>query len=150
MNCKTSSFCRDIIDRKVTSKKAAFRITHSRTLLPLLARLGMFNDSVPLLSDNYKEQSERKWRLSEVNPFAANIEFRLYSCDQKYYVRTFLNENELQLPSCASMFCSLEQIEKAWEEIVESCDFDVLCEHGVREKIVLDDVVQTLHTFDGG
>ena len=142
-------FCRDTIDRKLSSRKGVFRITHSRTLLPLVTRMGMFNDSLPLLSSNYKDQAKRKWRLSLVNPFAANINFVLYNCNQEFFVRTFLNEKEIQLPVCDSMFCPLEEIEKGWESVIESCNFDLLCEHGLRQHIALEDVAGTLHTFDG-
>lgn len=110
----------------------------------------MFNDSSPLLSNNYKDHLHRKWRLSLINPFAANIEFLLYNCNQEYFVRTFLNERDLQLPICDSMFCPLEKIEEAWEPIVDSCDFDAICEHGLREHVVLEDAAAALHTFDGG
>ena len=109
----------------------------------------MFNDSLPLLSSNYKDQAKRKWRLSLVNPFAANINFVLYNCNLEFFVRTFLNEKEIQLPVCDSMFCPLEEIEKGWESVIESCNFDLLCEHGLRQHIALEDVAGTLHTFDG-
>ena len=140
---------RDAIDRKLSSKKGVFRITHSRTLLPLVTRMGMFNDSLPLLATNYRKHIKRKWRLSLVNPFAANIKFVLYNCDQNFFVRTFLNEKEIQLPICDSMFCPLKEIEKGWESVIESCKFDLLCEHGLREHIALEDVAQALHTIDG-
>ena len=64
-------------------------------------------------------------------------------------MRTFLNEKEIQLPICDSMFCPLDDIEKGWEDIVDFCDFDVLCEHGLRKHIILEDIAGTLHTMDG-
>lgn len=53
--------------------------THSGTLLKVFARLGLFNDSVPLLGSNFDHhRNSRKWRTSVIDPFATNIAFVLY------------------------------------------------------------------------
>lgn len=53
--------------------------THSGTLLKVIARLGLFNDSVPLLGNNFDHhRNSRKWRTSVIDPFATNLAFVLY------------------------------------------------------------------------
>ncbi len=123
-------------------------MVHSRTLVPLLTRMGLYNDSMPLLSENYDAQKERQFRLSLINPFAANVAFVLYSCMGKYYARTFVNEKEVILPVCHTTFCPLEVIEKGYRQILDTCDFDTLCENHIGEPIDLDEIAKLIHIND--
>lgn len=110
------------------SEKVYLRVGHSRSILPLLARLGMFRDTEPLLAHNYKHHRHRQWRLGTINPFSSNILFSLHSCAGKFYMQTFLNERPIILPACHSFLCPLETLVKAWKPFTVSCSLQALCD----------------------
>lgn len=43
------------------------------SLLTLFVLLGLFNDKVPLTSENFAKQANRAWRTSQISPMAANL-----------------------------------------------------------------------------
>lgn len=47
--------------------------THTATIQALLTALGAAKDNDGLRADNYQQMMRRKWRSSEVSPFAANL-----------------------------------------------------------------------------
>ena len=58
-----------------------FRFAHTGTVVPLLAMLGLFNDSEPLLAENFHSQGQRKFRVADIVPMSGNVAFVLYYCD---------------------------------------------------------------------
>lgn len=64
--------------------------THSESVLLLLTALGAVKDSQPLRADNYYNMSHRKWRSSEITPFASNFAAVKYSCPNE--VRSLVAE----------------------------------------------------------
>jgi len=57
-----------------------FRFAHTGTVIPLLTMLGLYNDSVPPRADNFNQQANRTFRVSDVVPMSANVALVLYKC----------------------------------------------------------------------
>lgn len=57
-----------------------FRFAHTGTVIPLLTMLGLYNDSVPPRADNFDQQGNRAFRVSDVVPMSGNVAFVLYKC----------------------------------------------------------------------
>ena len=57
-----------------------FRFAHTGTVIPLLTMLGLYNDSVPPQANNFDQQANRTFRVSDVAPMSANVAFVLYTC----------------------------------------------------------------------
>lgn len=47
--------------------------THSSALQLILVSMGAYNDSIPLKADNYEENRERLWKISDIGPFSVNL-----------------------------------------------------------------------------
>ena len=109
------------------SRSSVIRMGHSRTILPLYARLGIFLDDMPIISENIEHLSRRKWRLSYINPFMSNLVFVLYDCNGEFKVRTFINEREVKLPRCLTKLCPLNTLLFEWGRYGYDCDFDSIC-----------------------
>lgn len=60
-----------------------FRFAHTGTVIPLLTMLGLYNDSVPPRADNFGQQANRTFRISDVVPMSANVAFVLYKCKRE-------------------------------------------------------------------
>ena len=112
-----------------------FRFSSSGTVTPLLAMLGLFKDSVPLRADNFRQQGERQFRMSNMVPMSANVAFVLYKCNStedqfevEYKVQVLLNEELVGLPCCqGNKTCSLENFLLCFDEDVKNCDFEAMC-----------------------
>lgn len=100
--------------------KGVFFFAHSANLLSTIAGLGLAEDSSPLLSTNYKEMNDRKWRTSYLDPFAANVIAALYECDGVHKVTFFVNEIPMLLKKYGCTLCPWETIEKMFDSIVSS------------------------------
>ncbi|ODN04225.1 Multiple inositol polyphosphate phosphatase 1 [Orchesella cincta] len=103
--------------------------THSGTLLKVMARLGLFNDSVPLRGDNYDHhRGSRKWRTSLIDPFATNLAFVLYKCPENHKVGLLFKEKPIGQPLCDGKYlCPLEEFYAKMEPFTKNCDLDKLC-----------------------
>lgn len=60
------------IESQAMPKVVAY-FTHSATIQLLLTALGAAKDNDALRADNYQQLMRRKWRSSEVSPFASNL-----------------------------------------------------------------------------
>lgn len=60
------------LESQANPKVVAY-FTHSATMQLLLTALGAAKDNDALRADNYEQLSRRKWRSSEVSPFASNL-----------------------------------------------------------------------------
>ncbi|XP_068230848.1 multiple inositol polyphosphate phosphatase 1-like [Palaemon carinicauda] len=110
--------------------RGIFYFTHSGALNKIVARLGLYEDSVPLAHDNL--DPDRLWRTSNNGPFATNIAFTLSKCEDErgWWVSTLLNEEAVKLPGCLSKEgCSWQDFYTFYGQY-EFCDFDAICENG--------------------
>lgn len=62
-----------LMTTKSGKEKARIFVGNTATLISLFVSLGLFDDEVPLRSDNFAEQANRKWRSSGISPMAANL-----------------------------------------------------------------------------
>lgn len=65
-----------VIFSKENRPRATFLFTHSGTLMKILAHLGLYKPETPLTGS--KMVSDRQWRTSEIDSFAANLAFVLF------------------------------------------------------------------------
>jgi multiple inositol-polyphosphate phosphatase/2,3-bisphosphoglycerate 3-phosphatase len=83
-----------------------FLFGHAETLMPLLSLFGLYDDKFHWRHDSPIESwRTRSFRSSEIMPFAANLGFLLYDCDEKPFVRVLHNEQEVTIPHCGSVMC---------------------------------------------
>ena len=136
-----------------SSRKGTFYFSHSGALLKFLAFLGLFEDTEPLLSNNFDQmRDQRKWRTSKIGPFAGNIFFVLADLEEEFggglgcnsaeeeRVLLFVNEVETPIPGCGDSkgFCTLADLQAMhgagrWGQGEASCNFEEICrnEEGV-------------------
>lgn len=84
------------------SNKTTVYFTHSAAVQLLLTSLGAFKDEIDLKADNFTQMSFRKWKTSQISPFAANVAAVRYTClnNDNDKVKFFLNEKVLHLDWC--------------------------------------------------
>ena len=112
-----------------------FRFASSGSLIPLLTIFGLYKDSLPLRADNYLQQSQRQFRISNMVTMSANIALVLYECNstenevkREHKVQLLVNEMAVGLPCChGNTTCTLDGFVSCFEETVRSCDFDAMC-----------------------
>ena len=138
-----------------------FRFAHTGTVIPLLTMLGLYNDSVPPRADNFDQQANRAFRVSDIVPMAVNVAFVLYNCKyegakndsieerrckghcQKSNRETFhasemkiqllVNEAPVPMPACGGrMYCRLKRFLSYYSHIKNNCDIKAIC--GKRRK----------------
>ena len=120
---KTDSYARSI-----------FHFSHAETIIPLVCLMGLFNDSEPLLANNYHKQTNRMFRTSNIAPFSGNIAVVLFSCKSEsnnldsLHVQVLVNEIPAALPCCnAEELCPLPQFRACFRNISKQCDFSEVC-----------------------
>ena len=106
-----------------------FRSAHSQTILPLYSLLGLLNNNKPLLADNYEKMRNRNFKSGKIVPFAGNIAFVLYQCENgNQKIQMYGNEKLIRLPFCKSKVdCSFSEFEKYYQNIVDQCDLKKMC-----------------------
>lgn len=106
--------------------KGIVYFTHSSSLLLLLTTLKAFKDEDTLRSDNYKMMLNRKWRLSEMAPFAANLAVIKYECPndvKQEKIKFMLNEEPLQFEWCDNGVCDFSEFKARYKEFIQAdCD----------------------------
>lgn len=108
------------------------RFGHAETIMPMVAILGLFKDPQPLMANWSPEQiRNRQWRTSVITPFASNTNMVLYSCPAQqsgpeFKVKVLVNEQEMQLPGCSSLYCSFDEFTQALTPNL-SLNFDEVC-----------------------
>ncbi|XP_048361909.1 multiple inositol polyphosphate phosphatase 1 [Sphaerodactylus townsendi] len=116
------------------SSPAVLQFGHAETLLPVLSVMGYFKDSEPLKANNYHKQMNRKFRSGRIVPYAANLVFVLYHCDQapspneEYKIQILLNEKLLEFPWSGKTVISLDNLKKHYKDILQKCHFAEVCD----------------------
>jgi multiple inositol-polyphosphate phosphatase/2,3-bisphosphoglycerate 3-phosphatase len=113
-------------------ERAYLRFAHAETILPFASILGLFNDSSPLLANSSADFiNNRKFRSSQISPFAANIAFVLYNCSSTsvpYRVQLLQNEQETLFPGCSEMYCPYTELKQLYSQyLYGNCNFNQLC-----------------------
>lgn len=133
----------------------AFRFAHTGTVIPLLTMLGLYNDTLPPRADNFDQQGNRTFRISNVVPMAANVAFVLYNCQtqnagkgnkddieeksekafrvSQMMVQLLVNEAPVPMPGCGGrMYCRLNRFLSYYSHIQNNCDIKSIC--GKRQR----------------
>ena len=107
--------------------------SHLDAVLRVMTVFDMFNDQVPLRASNRPLMADRKFRTSDIAPFAANVIMVLYSCGEtpnSFVIKFFVNEQEVALNGCDGFVCSYDVIRERYSEDIDHCDFAGLCSPG--------------------
>lgn len=90
---------------------------HSSTVQLLLTALDAFHDTVPLRAENFAQQARRKWRVSEISPFAANVAAIKYDCpndNERTKVMFFLNQKPMDFAFCNVGLCNWSDVKRMY------------------------------------
>lgn len=119
--------------------KGVFYFGHASNMLSTIVRLGFAKDSSHLLSSNFKEMHDRKWRLSKLIPFASNIIAVLYDCPSGMKVTFFVNEIPINIEKYGCTLCPWESIESMFDPIVSSpsCTADQTSSASILSKTIV-------------
>uniref|UniRef100_A0A8C6EWG2 Multiple inositol polyphosphate phosphatase 1 n=1 Tax=Marmota marmota marmota TaxID=9994 RepID=A0A8C6EWG2_MARMA len=116
------------------SSPIVLQFGHAETLLPLLSLMGYFKDKEPLTAYNYKEQIHRKFRSGHIVPYASNLIFVLYHCEnaktpqEEFQVQILLNEKVLPLAHSQETVSLYEDLKNHYKDILQSCQTSEECE----------------------
>ncbi|XP_026869277.2 multiple inositol polyphosphate phosphatase 1b isoform X3 [Electrophorus electricus] len=110
------------------TKAATVQVGHAETLLPLLSLMGFFRDKTPLTAENFSVQRGRKFRTSQLVPYAANLLFVLYECRDELRLQFFLNEKPVQFPSMGHPAPLYDTVRAHYSKLLQGCDFNKECE----------------------
>uniref|UniRef100_A0A8B9MB26 Multiple inositol polyphosphate phosphatase 1 n=1 Tax=Accipiter nisus TaxID=211598 RepID=A0A8B9MB26_9AVES len=119
---------------KPISSPLIVQVGHAETLQPLLALMGFFKDDEPLKANNYVRQTHRKFRSGRIVPYAANLVFVLYHCDQvktskeEYQVQMLLNEKLMPFHHSNETISTYADLKDYYKDILENCHFQEECE----------------------
>ncbi|XP_026575691.1 multiple inositol polyphosphate phosphatase 1 isoform X1 [Pseudonaja textilis] len=118
---------------KSISSPVIIQFGHAETLQPLLSLMGYFKDKVPLNASNYHSQLKRKFRSGRIVPYAANLLFVLYHCDQpkspkdEYKVQILLNEKLLPFTYSGKTVSLYTKLKKHYKCFLQNCEFSKVC-----------------------
>lgn len=106
---------------------------HAETLLPLLSLMGYFKDKEPLTAYNFEEQVHREFRSGHIVPYASNLIFVLYHCEdaqtpqEKFQIQMLLNEKVLPLAHSQKTVALYEDLKNHYQDILQSCQTSKEC-----------------------
>ncbi|XP_069969884.1 multiple inositol polyphosphate phosphatase 1 [Penaeus vannamei] len=122
------SHFRTTISQEEAKPQGIFYFAHDKTILKVLARIGLFRPSEHLRHDNFAEMRNRVWRSSFVSPFSANIVFVLYQCGMQFKVGTFFEGQPTPLPElCTGVACHWKELQPWLHENYQTCDLSQIC-----------------------
>jgi len=103
-----------------------FYFGHSSNVFSAIVRLGFAKDISPLLSSNFDDMRDRKWKSSFLSPFASNVMAVLYECHGLKKVTFFVNEIPMVVEKYGCTLCPWKLIENMFDPIISSpsCTFD--------------------------
>lgn len=87
--------------------------THSSMIHLMLTALGAVVDREALRADNYPQMNRRKFRTSELSPFAANLAVIKYDCpndNERNKIMFFLNQKPLDFDWCNVGLCNWSDV----------------------------------------
>ncbi|XP_032842566.2 multiple inositol polyphosphate phosphatase 1 [Tyto alba] len=131
---------------KPISSPLIVQVGHAETLQPLLALMGFFKDDEPLKANNYVRQTHRKFRSGRIVPYAANLVFVLYHCDQvktskeEYQVQMLLNEKLMTFHHSNETISTYADLKDYYKDILENCHFKEECELPKTNVTVIDEL----------
>lgn len=115
--CKTVA---DMLDHLGNESNASPKViayfVPATTIQLFLTALGAFNETRQLSSGNFEGMRDRKWKTSEISPFASNLAVVKYRCsNDEDKVKFLLNQKPLELDWCADNFCKLDVVNEKYK-----------------------------------
>ncbi|KAH3861590.1 multiple inositol polyphosphate phosphatase 1-like [Dreissena polymorpha] len=119
-------------------KAAVFQFAHSETVATLMAALGLYKDTRPLLANNRAAMTNRLFKSSTLLPFSSNLALVLYACElnqsdvnstRDFVLQLFVNEQVVRIPGCNTDACPFEIVHKRYAELINKCNMKDICEH---------------------
>lgn len=110
------------------TKAVTIQVGHGETLLPLLSLLGFFKDETALTAKNFPLQYNRKFRSSQIVPYAANLVFVLYDCTDGLRLQFFHNEKPMLFPNISDPAPLYITVRNQYSNLLGGCDFKKECE----------------------
>ncbi len=97
-----------------------FYFAHGSGQLLFTTALGLFEDDIPLLHNNYETNADRLFRSSLIKPYTNNFVFVLYDCDEGgddlvRRVLTLRDEVSIALPGCDEALCLWDQFQDIYQ-----------------------------------
>lgn len=144
-NCRA---VKDMVTRlsNSSSPHAIAYFAHSTGLQTLLTALGINKDDVALRADNADEMTSRRWRVSQLGPFAGNFVAVKFDCPnelEKEKVVFFLNQNAVQLSWCKVGLCNWSDVKKHYKSILDAdCD-EYYCRSGAAKSLAASSLLAT-------
>ncbi|XP_039290995.1 multiple inositol polyphosphate phosphatase 1 [Nilaparvata lugens] len=127
LNCLLYFYFRRLANNE-PEKNGVFYFTHSTAVNSVLTRLGIAKDPFQLKHDNYYSSLKRKWQISLIGPFSANLQAIFYKCTdgEENRVSFFLNEHLVNYEGCDVGLCSWRYLQKKLQSVVDpsSCNRD--------------------------
>lgn len=114
--CETVKDMLHHLDSKAEPAVSAY-FAHSSTVQLMLTALGAYQDTVPLRADNFAQLNRRKWRVSELSPFAANLAAIKYDCpndQERTQVMFFLNQRPMDFSFCNVGLCKWSMVKQMY------------------------------------
>lgn len=137
-------------------QKGIFYFGHAESVVPVLAALGLFNDSFPLRADDYNTEhaNRRQFCTSWIAPFAVNVAFVLRRCCRKsesmrfmdyihrmtnpvcpantldcenYVLEVIFNEVPLNFPFASHHTWPYCQVREVYAAYIDRCNMQELC-----------------------
>lgn len=102
---------------------------HSKTVLPLEAKLGIHRDDFTISADATPEQiKNRKFRTSHDDMYGAHFMIQLLKkkASNKRFVRALISEIPTVIPGCEEELCPLDRFMEIAEPLLD-CDYDEVC-----------------------
>ena len=113
------------MEAKELPKVVAY-FAHEALIVQLLTALGVNKDHYPLRADNFPQMSRRKFKTSEMSPFASNLAVIKYDCPNdldRIKIMFFLNQKPLDFPECNVGLCSWSKLKNQLAEFQRGdCD----------------------------
>lgn len=123
-----------------------FQFGHADTIIPFVTALGLFKDQQPLLATNMAAMKDRKFKTSQIVPFAGSVVFVLYACDnirrialnefgpgqQTIRIQAFINE--VKVPFCEHQYyCMYDSGRQNFLGSNINCNMTEICGSKPRE-----------------
>lgn len=121
----------------LNSKTRPFAVTyfaHSTLIQTMITSLDWYKDDEVLTADNYNNMVDRKWKISKIDPFAANLVAVKYDCPadgaDTQKVLFLLNERAVTLSWCKVGLCDWSAVMKRYIDFYHANCTETFCQSG--------------------
>lgn len=96
--------------------------------------MGYFKDEEPLRANNYHRHMHRAYRSGRIVPYASNLLFVLYHCDQakspeeEYKIQILLNEKLLRFSHSGETVSLYTTLKNHYKDVLQNCHFAEVCD----------------------